>query len=64
MRRLMAAFAVACAMMVAMPATAAEQAGPVKVVYHVNENNAPSVGLAEALGLVPFVTIEHFVRTS
>jgi ribosomal protein S18 acetylase RimI-like enzyme len=29
--------------------------------YHVNENNVPSVGLAEALGLVPFVTIEHFV---
>lgn len=32
--------------------------------YHVNEDNAPSVGLAEALGLVPFVTIEHFVRAS
>lgn len=32
--------------------------------YHVNEDNAPSVGLAEALGLIPFVTIEHFVRAS
>lgn len=29
--------------------------------YHVNEANAPSVGLAEALELVPFVTIEHFL---